>query len=293
MCKVIKESLSRNQAVQNWLAQSGSASEDQLWKLQREKELYEEEHRIHKENAEKSRVYYKDAIKTCTAKWNKISEILHKLCPPPDELRELKVLQHCFYPRHQCWLPASQTDPFWGEIEQPGSTYYLQKASTDIFGIIDHRDKHGHVYLFDEHIGFKNTDHMVSLLTWYWDNVVATYPWVQQLMIFLDNATSTNKNRYLFGWATEMVSTGKLDFVRFSFLLAGHTKFSPDWLFLLALQILTTRPMYSQFKKCKHCLLPMPPHPLKMVPTYSHGYKPLEISTLTYLECTTFMISSL
>ena len=171
--------------------------------------------------------YYKDAIETYTDKWSKISEILHKPCPSPDELRELKVLQHCFTLVISADYQQTKLILFWGETERPGSTNYLQNVSNDSFEIVDHRDEHGHVYLFDEHIGSKNTDHTVSLLTWLWDNVVANYPWMWCLMIFLDNATSTNKNRYMFFWTTEMVSTSKLDFVGFSFLLVGHTKFAP------------------------------------------------------------------
>ena len=50
---------------------------------------------------------------------------------------------------------------------------------------------------------------------------------MHHLAIFLDNATSTNKNRYLFFWAMEMVSSGKIDNVHISSLIAGHTKFHP------------------------------------------------------------------
>ena len=32
-------------------------------------------------------------------------------------------------------------------------------------------------------------------------------------------------------WACEMIQQGKLDLVRISFLIAGHTRFSPDLLF--------------------------------------------------------------
>ena len=47
----------------------------------------------------------------------------------------------------------------------------------------------------------------------------------------MDNACSTNKNFYSVGWASEMVQQGKFDFIRISFLIAGHTKFVPDLLF--------------------------------------------------------------
>ena len=87
------------------------------------------------------------------------------------------------------------------------------------------------MYLFDERIGPKNTDHTISFLNNYWLTVTHQYPWIRRLAIFLDNATSTNKNKYLFAWAMEMVHSGKVDFIHISFMLAGHTKFSPDRLF--------------------------------------------------------------
>ena len=31
--------------------------------------------------------------------------------------------------------------PYWGISPEPGSTYYLQKLSYDLFGIVDHRDE--------------------------------------------------------------------------------------------------------------------------------------------------------
>ena len=49
--------------------------------------------------------------------------------------------------------------------------------------------------------------------------------------LFLDNTCSTNKNYYLMSWAYEIVQQQKLQFLRVLFLLAGHTKFSPNLLF--------------------------------------------------------------
>ena len=47
----------------------------------------------------------------------------------------------------------------------------------------------------------------------------------------MDNATSTNKNRYLIGWALELVQHGIFNVVRLPFLVTGHTKFAPDRVF--------------------------------------------------------------
>ena len=58
-----------------------------------------------------------------------------------------------------------------------------------------------------------------------------SHPWIDRICMFLDNATSTNKNRYLFSWGMHMVEQHNVQFMRFSFMLAGHTKFAPDRLF--------------------------------------------------------------
>jgi len=47
------------------------------------------------------------------------------------------------------------------------------------------------------------------------------------LCVFLDNVTSTNKNRYFVGWALETVQRGILDTIRAPFLITGHTKCAP------------------------------------------------------------------
>ncbi len=38
-------------------------------------------------------------------------------------------------------------------------------------------------------------------------------------------------NKYLFSWAIEMVSSGEINHIHISFMVAGHTKFAPDRLF--------------------------------------------------------------
>lgn len=65
----------------------------------------------------------------------------------------------------------------------------------------------------------------------YWETVSCVHPWIQRQAIFLDNATSTNKNKFLFAWAMELVSRGVISHVRISFMIAGHTKFASDCLF--------------------------------------------------------------
>ena len=124
----------------------------------------------------------------------------------------------------------SKLIPYWGYSAQPGTTYYLQKLSNDIFGIVDHREEKAAIYLFDETVGPKNTDHTVSYITHYLKS--DTIPdFVRRVHLFLDNTCSTNKSYYLIGWAMELAESGILDYIRISFMIAGHTKFGVDRLF--------------------------------------------------------------
>lgn len=130
--------------------------------------------------------------------------------------------------------------PYWGHSAQPSSTYYLQKVSYDIYGIVDHRDGSGHLYLMNETAGPKNTDHTISYIMQYLKSSGKVPSWVRRVHVFMDNAGSTNKNQYMMAAALEIVQQGILDYFRVSFMIAGHTKFAPDQLFSI-----TARDFYS------------------------------------------------
>ena len=230
-CKYLKEQLSRQQAILNRLQQSGSASEDEIRATEAAKATVNEELEQHKVIATKAREYYRSSMNKCAEQWKKINVLTAIQSPSRAEREELLTAQHCFTLVISADYQQSKLVPTWGRSEQPGSTYYFQKVSHDIFGIVDHRDEKSTVYTFDERIGPKNTDHTVSLLTQYHHTVKHEHPWIKRLAIFLDNATSTNKNKYLFSWAMEMVDKAELEHLHISFMIAGHTKFAPDRLF--------------------------------------------------------------
>ena len=139
----------------------------------------------------------------------------------------------------------SKLVPHWGFSPQPGSTYYFQKLSHDILGIVNHSDKTSCIYIFDECTGPKNTDHTVSYMTNYLCDSGIVPTWVRRLHLFLDNACSTNKNCYMLGWASELVQQGRFDFIRISFLIAGHTKFGPDLLFFQVSQTFSRSDVFN------------------------------------------------
>ena len=121
--------------------------------------------------------------------------------------------------------------PYWGCSPQPGSTYYCQKLFHDIYGIVDHPDQTCMIYIFDETAGPKNVDHSVSYLIHYIENSGRILVWTNRIHLYLDNAGSTNKNAYFMAWAMEYVEQKKVDYLRISFLIPGHTKFDVDRVF--------------------------------------------------------------
>ncbi len=197
-----------------------------------------------------------EVSKKCKAEWAQIVELEEKPALTDEENERLEVLKHkvnlvqaaitrCVssfptgagLPNQICKLV-----PYWGRSAQPGSTYYLQKLNHDILRIVNHSTDLSAVYLFDERTGPKNTDHTISYITHYLGNIPE---WLHRIHLFLDNTCSTNKNYYLMAWAMELVQQGKVDFIRISFLIAGHTKFSTDLLFSKIAKTYNSRDVFT------------------------------------------------
>ena len=136
-CKHFKEQLSRNQAIMNRYQQSGNATESELQALQETRQHLEEEQKTHKEVATKSQQYYNASKEKCKQQWREITELTGKAARSTKEREDLAIRQHCFTLAISADYQQSKLIPSWGKTEQPGSTYYLQKVSHYIFGIMD------------------------------------------------------------------------------------------------------------------------------------------------------------
>lgn len=170
-------------------------------------------------------------MKRCKDQMEKINTLQEKTSRNDEEDEELMQLKGRFTLVLSADFQMSKLLPSWGLSPQPGSTYYLQKLSHDVFGIVNHSNGKSAIYTFDERCDPKNMDHTVSYLTHFLCESGEVPSWVKKVHIYLDNTSSTNKNYYMMGWANEMVQQGKFNFIRISFLIAGHTKFAPDFLF--------------------------------------------------------------
>ena len=140
--------------------------------------------------------------------WNKWAG--EKKSLTDEEAEKLAVLKHKFNLVISADYKMSKLVPYWGLSPQTGSTYYLQKLSHDILGIVNHATGLSTVYLFDDTVDPKNT---VSYIT----HFLGVLPnWIRCIHLFLDNTCSTNKNFYCmaWAWACEMVQQGRCDFLR-------------------------------------------------------------------------------
>jgi len=119
----------------------------------------------------------------CAQQWKEITE-LESAERLPDNSERLKELKSVFTLVLSADYQMSKLLPFWGHTAQPSSTYYLQKVSYDIYGIVDHRDESRYLYIFNETIGAKNTDHSFSYLLHYLKSTGKVPSWVQRVHVF-------------------------------------------------------------------------------------------------------------
>ena len=100
--------------------------------------------------------YYKAAIDKCKQQWKKIVQLTDQRLLSRSEEEELVSIRHCSTATISADFQQSKLILSWGNTEQAGSTYYLQKVSHDLFGIIvDHSTDDSAMYIFDEHIGLE------------------------------------------------------------------------------------------------------------------------------------------
>lgn len=196
--------LSRLRLVTKRLRQSGNASADNIQFNEQAVTEIEQALKDHKIHATETQTFYRQTIVKCSKTWNDISALMAKISLSTEE-GELASKKQAFTLVLSANYQQPQLIPYWGSSVQPGCTYYLQKVSHDVLGIVEHRDGQQHITLFDERIGPENTDHTISIIQGYIDKVAQLHPWIQKVLLLLDNAANTNKSCYLFCWGMELV----------------------------------------------------------------------------------------
>ena len=226
-CTEKNEAIKRQQTMLNRIRQSGNSSDEEQQVI--ELDIAEVLHK-HKMEATRSLENYHQMSQRCEIQWKEIANIEKNSQRTTEEDDKLQGLKESFILVLSSDYQMGKLLLSWCLSPQPSSTYYFQKLSCDILGIIDHRNGSAATYIFDERIGPKNTDHTVSYIMHYLksDKVPS---WIRRVQLFMDNAGSTNKNQHVMGAAMEIVQQNLLSFFRISFKVVGHTKFDPGRLF--------------------------------------------------------------
>ena len=144
--------------------------------------------------------------------------------PPPGEKAEpcsRDVMAHySFDMAQQVFYP---NDPL-----QPGPMYFLTPRKCAIFGVYCKAIPRQVNYLFDEAVDMgKGTNAVVSMLHHFEVHGLGE----KDVHLHADNCAGQNKNNIMVGYLLWRVLTGLHNNITLSFMIAGHTKFSPDWCF--------------------------------------------------------------
>jgi hypothetical protein len=185
-----------------------------------------EQAQIHKEaldhlkHAKKERLFYKANTKVANDFYRKFeSNTVHSKHSKPNSKNIMS---------HYSWDFAQQLHyPF--EDQQVGPIYFKTPRRAQLFGVCNEGIPRQYNYLIDEeHFLEKNANTVISFLDHFFANYGLGEKWVH---LTADNCTGQNKNNALLQYLMYRVITGLHDKIELSFLVVGHTKFSPDGYF--------------------------------------------------------------
>jgi hypothetical protein len=118
--------------------------------------------------------------------------------------------------------------------QQPGPIYFLVPRKCGLFGICCEGIHRQVSLLIDEaHLISKGANAVVSYLHYFFQN----YGFGEMdVNLHCDNCSGQNKNKIMLWYRAWRVANGLHRTISLNFLIAGHTKFSPDWCFGLVKQ---------------------------------------------------------
>jgi predicted transcriptional regulator len=143
---------------------------------------------------------------------------------------------------HYSWDFAQQLHyPF--EDQQVGPIFFKTPKKAQLFGICCEGIPRQYNYLIDEDDFYeKNANTVISLLDHFFTNYSLGEKWVH---LTADNCVGQNKNNAVIQYLMYRVFAGLHDKIELSFLVVGHTKFSPDAFFGLIKRLYRRAQIYT------------------------------------------------
>jgi len=159
---------------------------------------------------------------TMTADARATCRVQHLACLQPSTPCSRSMSMHySFDYAQQVHLPSNP--------QQPGPIYFLVPRKCAIFGICCEGIPRQVNFLIDEaHLISKGANAVVSYLHYFFQNFGLGETDVH---LHCDNCSGQNKNRIVLQYCAWRVAVGLHKSITLNFLIAGHTKFAPDWCF--------------------------------------------------------------
>jgi hypothetical protein len=194
--------------------------------LNEEKELMQaklyKEALTHLNHAKKERLYYRAHAKVAHKNYKKLISPGGGETSPPRQANSMDMMMH------YSWDFAQQLQyPF--EEQQVGPIYFKTPRRAQLFGVCCEGIPRQINYLIDEADFLeKNANTVISLLDHFFEHhgVGETFAYLTA-----DNCVGQNKNNALIQYLMYRVLMGLHTNIELSFLVVGHTKFSPDGYF--------------------------------------------------------------
>lgn len=174
----------------------------------------------HLKHTKKERLFYKANSKVANEYYQKLGSKTIHLKPHTPNSKDIMS--------HYSWDFAQQIHyPF--EDQQVGPIFFKTPRRAQLFGVCNEGVPCQYNYLIDEeHFLAKNANTVISLLDHFFTNYGLGEKWAH---LTADNCVGQNKNNALLQYLMYRVFTGLHDKIELSFLIVGHTKFSPDGYF--------------------------------------------------------------
>ena len=179
----------------------------------------------HLEEVTKERSLYKTAIDTAKQSiWQFSSDGVFSPPQPACKSQPSSRLITAHYSFNMAQQVFYLNDP-----QQPGPMYFLTPRKCAIFGVCCEAIPHQVNYLIDKSIDTgKGANTIISMLHHFFE---VHGLGEQDVHLHADNCGGQNKNNTMVGYLLWRVLTGLHQNITLSFMITGHTKFSPDWCF--------------------------------------------------------------
>ena len=164
----------------------------------------------HLKAAERQQKLYKERANTAVKSWNRHGRL------------QMAVISFDYGVAWKCPRTAQQTQ---GE-------YMAERFGLDIFlfGIVNEGAHEYNAYLYPEGFNSGNCEMVISLVLKFL-NANPRVDNCRKLFVYSDSCSGQNRNNFVLAFWIHRILNGKHDKIVWSFLVVGHTKFTPDQLF--------------------------------------------------------------